>query len=282
MQWLTTSHKRLFVFSLITVFVVFILFPELQKRPIYILTRPVVAVFSTIQNGFMSTAQGIGGIWKNYISLTELHQENVQLSKDLDRIKKENIALLEATAELERIREILELKKSSPYPMIAARVIGRDPTNWYQSIVTDKGEKDGVTTDMGVISPAGVVGRIVKTYPHSSRVLLLTDRNSSVAGLIQRTRDEGIIGGAEKGLARIKYIPVLSKLEKGDLILTSGLVGSFPKGLLIGWLGEVEVQEMALFRQAELIPAVDFSKLEEVMIIGDSEQAPTQAQQVLK
>ena len=280
MQWVTTFHKRLFVFSLITVFIAFILFPELQKRPIYFLTRPLVAFFSVIQNGFMSTAQGISRVWKDYISLTELHKENVQLNEDLDRIKRENIRLLEATAELERFKEILDLKKSSPYPMITARVIGRDPTNWYQSILTDKGEKDGVATDMGVISPAGVVGRIVKTYPRSSRVLLLTDRNSSVAGLIQRTRDEGIIGGTEKGMARIKYIPVLSKLEKGDLILTSGLVGSFPKGLLIGWLGEVEVQEMALFRQAELIPAVDFSKLEEVMIIGESERDPAQAQQV--
>ena len=174
----------------------------------------------------------------------------------------------------------MEIKESSPYPIITARVIGRDPTNWYQSILTDKGEKDGVTTDMGVISPAGVIGRIVRSFPHSSRILLLTDRNSSIAGLIQRTRDEGIIGGAEKGMARIKYIPVLSKLETGDRVLTSGLVGSFPKGLLIGWLGEVEVQEMALFQQAELIPAVDFSKLEEVMIIRKPERDLAQNNQV--
>lgn len=280
MQWVTTFQKRFLVFSLISIFIVFILFPELQKRPIYFLTKPVVAIFSVIQNGFMSSAQKISGIWTNYISLTDLHKENVSLHEDLERVKNENIQLLEATAELERIKEILDIKESSPYPIITARVIGRDPTNWYQSILTDKGEKDGVTTDMGVISPAGVIGRIVRSFPHSSRILLLTDRNSSIAGLIQRTRDEGIIGGAEKGMARIKYIPVLSKLETGDRVLTSGLVGSFPKGLLIGWLGEVEVQEMALFQQAELIPAVDFSKLEEVMIIRKPERDPAQNNQV--
>jgi rod shape-determining protein MreC len=120
---------------------------------------------------------------------------------------------------------------------------------------------------MGVIAPAGVVGRIVKTTPYSSMVLLVTDPNNAVTGLIQRTRDEGIVEGTVKGRARMKYIPLLSALQPGDKVVTSGLMGGFPKGLPIGTITEIEKDESDLFQSAELIPEVDFRKLEEVLVI---------------
>ena len=219
----------------------------------------------------MFVTQGVGRIWSGYMDLTQVREENLKLREELHRLQDENIRLLEARAAYDRLEQLLSFKIQSPYPVIAARVVGRDPTNWYRTLMIDKGEREGVAVDMGVIVPSGVVGRVIKTAPHLSQVLLLTDRNSAIAALVQRTRDEGIVEGTEEGLARIKYLSTLSELQEGDRVLTSGLAGSFPKGLFIGQIHRVEKQERALFQQAEIIPSVDFSKLEEVLVIVSPE-----------
>src|SRR3972149_5958777 len=265
------GYKRLIILLLISVFVIFFLFPELQKRPVYYMMRPFVYLISSLQKGLMFAVSGVGGVWSGYIDLTEVREKNQKLREELHRLQNENIQLLEAKAAYDRLEPLLAFKTQSPYPVITARVIGRDPTNWYRTLMIDKGEREGVTVDMGISVPSGAVGRVIKTTPERSQVLLLTDRNSAIAALIQRTRDEGIVEGTEKGLARIKYLPPLSELQVGDPVLTSGLAGSFPKGMLIGRIHRVEKQEMALFQQAEVIPSVDFSKLEEVLVIMSPE-----------
>ena len=131
--------------------------------------------------------------------------------------------------------------------------------------------------DMGVITPAGVVGRVVKTTGASSVVLLVTDPNNAIAGLIQRTRDEGIVEGTQQGLAQLKYIPLLSTLRDGDRVVTSGLVGGFPRGLAIGTITRIDKQEGALFQSAELMPEVDVGRVEEVLVIQASYGQSTKA-----
>jgi rod shape-determining protein MreC len=154
--------------------------------------------------------------------------------------------------------------------MIAAQVIGRDATNRYRAIILNKGESDGIKPDMGVVTPAGVVGRVVKTTGATSVVLLMTDPTNAIAGLIQRTRDEGIVEGTQQGLAQLKYIPLLSTLRDGDRVVTSGLVGGFPRGLVIGTITSIDKQEGALFQSAELMPEVDVGRVEEVLVIQTS------------
>ena len=262
------NYKRLITILLIFIVTAIFLLPELQKRPLYFLLRPFVYIVSTIQEGLTATANGMGAVWTGYIKLTDVRKENLELREQIIKLRNQNIQLLENQASVRRLESLLNLKEKSPYPLITSRVIARDPTNWIRSMVIDKGEKDGVAVDMGVIVPAGVVGRVMKTTLDTSYVLLLTDPRSAIAALIQQTRDEGIVVGSEKQKAKIKYIPILSDLKQEDLVLTSGLVGSFPKGLPIGRIHQVEKQEMALFQEAELIPEVDFHKLEEVMVIA--------------
>jgi rod shape-determining protein MreC len=134
----------------------------------------------------------------------------------------------------------------------------------------NKGDSDGIQKDMGVITPSGVVGRVVKTTGATSVVLLVTDPNNAIAGLIQRTRDEGIVEGTLQGRAKLKYIPMLSAVKEGDYVVTSGLVGGFPRGLAIGTITGISREEGALFQTAELAPEVDVNHVEEVLII----QAP--------
>ncbi|MBI3609426.1 MAG: rod shape-determining protein MreC [Nitrospirae bacterium] len=265
------NYKRVITLSLIVAFVILLLFPELQKRPFYSLSRPVVFLISGLQRGLTWIGAGIGNAWNGYINLTSVRHENERLKQDLARLRNENIQLQEAERANERFQQILEFKKDKPYSVLVAAVIGRDPSNWYRTLMIDKGQRDGVAVEMGVIAPAGVVGRVIKTGPNVSQILLLTDRNSAIPALIQRTRDEGLVEGAENGLARMKYLSLLSEVKEGDLVLTSGLIGNLPKGLPIGTLGPVTKKELDLFQQAEVIPGLDFSKLEEVLIVTSVE-----------
>ena len=134
----------------------------------------------------------------------------------------------------------------------------------------NKGASDGIQSDQGVITPAGVVGRIVKTTASTAVVLLLTDPNNAIAGLIQRTRDEGIVEGTTQGQSRLKYIPLLSNARPGDHVVTSGLVGGFPRGIPIGTIIRIDKEEEALFQSAELSPEVDPNRVEEVLVIRPS------------
>jgi rod shape-determining protein MreC len=159
---------------------------------------------------------------------------------------------------------LLEFKAQALPTMIAAQVIGRDTGNWYRTILLNKGSADGIQADMGVVTSAGVVGRVVKTTMATAVVLLVSDPNNAIAGLIQRTRDEGIVEGTTVWLG--KYIRC-SQERAGDRVVTSGLVGGFPRGLAIGTITTIGKEEGALFQSAELRPEVDVNRVEEVLVI---------------
>ena len=211
--------------------------------------------------------EGVADSWDSYIVLQGVHEENIALRKELEQLKGQNGQLREAAAATGRLTALLEFKGQEMFPMVAAQVIGRDTGNWYRAIILNKGESDGFRPDMGVVTPAGVVGRIVKTTASTSVVLLVTDPNNAIAGLVQRTRDEGIIEGTTSGLSRLKYIPLLSTARPGDRVVTSGLVGGFPRGLSIGTIARIDRTEGALFQSAELTPEVDVGLVEEVLVI---------------
>lgn len=210
---------------------------------------------------------GVADFWSSFVALQGAQEENLELRKELEQLKGQNSQLREAAAATARLTALLEFKGQEMFPMVAAQVIGRDTGNWYRAIILNKGESDGFRPDMGVVTPAGVVGRIVKTTAATSVVLLVTDPNNAIAGLVQRTRDEGIIEGTTSGLARLKYIPLLSTARAGDRVVTSGLVGGFPRGLSIGTIARIDKSEGALFQSAELIPEVDAGLVEEVLVI---------------
>lgn len=242
-------------------------FPEMQRRPIHFLAQPFVFIVTEIQKGFILAGRGLGGFWGGYVDLREIRETNRSLEDQVNRLLTENIRLQEAAKKYERLQKIFELRETGGFSFKTGNVIGRDPTNWFRTLLIDKGSRDGIEVEMGVVTLRGVVGRVIETGPTYSKILLLTDRNSAVAGVVQETRDEGIVEGTEKGLARIKYLSLLATSEEGDQVLTSGLTGSFPRGLLIGRLGALTKKENDLFQEAPLFPAEDLSKLEEVLVI---------------
>jgi rod shape-determining protein MreC len=249
---------------------VLFLFPGQSQGLLDILDGPVGQVVRLPLEAVSSLDQGISDMWQQYVSLQHVADENRRLRQEMEWLRGENSQLREAAAATQRLTSLLQFKEQALPSMVAAQVIGRDSSNRYKSVILNKGESDGIQKDMGVITPAGVVGRVVKTTGATSVALLLTDPNNAIAGLIQRTRDEGIVEGIPQGRAKLKYIPMLSAVKEGDRVVTSGLVGGFPRGLAIGTITSIDREEGALFQTAELVPEVDVNRVEEVLVI----QAP--------
>ena len=244
-----------------------LLFPGQSQGLLDYLDGPVGQLVRLPLEAVSSIDQGISAMWQQYVSLQHVADENRRLRQEMDWLRGENNQLREAAAATQRLTSLLQFKEQALPAMVAAQVIGRDSSNRYKSVILNKGESDGIEKDMGVITPAGVVGRVVKTTGATSVVLLLTDPNNAIAGLIQRTRDEGIVEGIPQGRAKLKYIPMLSAVKEGDRVVTSGLVGGFPRGLAIGTITTIEREEGALFQTAELIPEVELNRVEEVLVI---------------
>ncbi|MEJ2229866.1 MAG: rod shape-determining protein MreC, partial [Nitrospirales bacterium] len=158
-------------------------------------------------------------------------------------------------------------QETAPMTTLPARIIGRNVSNWYRAIIINKGDRDGIKPEMGVITHAGVVGRVIRVNPTTAIVLLLSDPNVAITGMVQNTRDEGIIQGTPQGTIHMKYLPPLSPVQPGDPVVTSGLTGDFPRGLQIGRVQQVTKADTDLFQLGEIDPIVDFSKLEGVLVI---------------
>jgi rod shape-determining protein MreC len=245
----------------------FFLLPSQIQRVFQQVGGPVGWIVSWPLEAVSGVHDGLSHMWSRYVVLQGVEEENRQLRRDIESLQGQNNQLREAASATERLTALLEFKAQALPAMIAAQVIGRDTGNWYRTIILDKGQSDGIQPDMGVITPAGVVGRVVKTTAATSVVLLVTDPNNAIAGLIQRTRDEGIVEGTLQGMAHLKYIPLLSNVQPGDRVVTSGLVGGFPRGLAIGTITSIGKEEGALFQSAELTPDVDTNRVEEVLVI---------------
>lgn len=267
-----SSHgaRRLALGMFALLLAVLFLFPGQSQGLLDILDGPVGQVVRLPLEAVSSLDQGISDMWQQYVSLQHVADENRRLRQEMEWLRGENSQLREAAAATQRLTSLLQFKEQALPSMVAAQVIGRDSSNRYKSVILNKGESDGIQKDMGVITPAGVVGRVVKATGATSVVLLLTDPNNAIAGLIQRTRDEGIVEGVPQGRAKLKYIPMLSAVKEGDRVVTSGLVGGFPRGLAIGTITSIDREEGALFQTAELVPEVDVNRVEEVLVI----QAP--------
>ncbi|MGH7166431.1 MAG: rod shape-determining protein MreC [Nitrospiraceae bacterium] len=254
-------------------FVVFLL-PRQARALLQTVGQPVAWVVSFPLKGFAAIDRSVMAVWERYLTLRGVEEENRRLRREIQYLQGQNNQLQALAADTRRLAALLEFKERTTVQTLAARVVGRDSTNWYRAMVLDKGELDGVRAEMGVVTPVGVVGRVVKATRSTSVVLLVSDPNNAVTGLIQRTREEGIVEGTAEGRARLKYIPLLSTVRAGDTVITSGLTGGFPKGIMIGVVARIEKEEGALFQSAEIVPEVDLSKVEEALIITSSNPVP--------
>lgn len=213
------------------------------------------------------TVQGVTGIWRDYVDLRGVQEENKGLQRETAMLKRRIDQLEEQALETQRLQALLAMRQASRAEFLAARVVGKDATNWFKTILLDRGSLEGVRRNQPVLAPDGLVGRVVEVTPTSAKVQLLTDPVNAVGGLIQRTRVTGIVSGNLGAGARVRYLPLMADVVVGDQVVTSGMGGVFPKGIPIGRITAVQRRSGALFQEASLQPAVDLSRLEEVLIL---------------
>lgn len=214
--------------------------------------------------------KGIGffsGTWARYVHLVDLAEENRMLREIIQEQRKENIECTEEHLENLRLRSLIGFKQTVPKPLLPAQVVGKDLSGWFQTVTIDRGGRDGIEEGMAVLSVQGIVGQVMETSGNFSRVLLITDPNSAVAGMVQRTRAQGIVEGKGHTGCALKYVHRSEDIAREDRVLSSGSDGVYPKGTMVGTVSRVRKRETELFQEVEVRPSVDFNKLEEVIVV---------------
>lgn len=206
-------------------------------------------------------------VWQSYVGLIAVREQNEALKEEIRKLRRDKAALLDKESENRRLKKLLDLRASHEFPSLVAQVVGEDAVGWYRTLFINRGSEDGVRPDMPVTMPEGVVGRVVNSSSDMSRILLLTDPNHSVDCRVARTRDRGILSGSLERGCILRYINLKSGIRLGDEVVTSGLDGIFPRGLPIGKVETVDKGPQGLFLEARIAPAVDFSEIEEVLVV---------------
>jgi rod shape-determining protein MreC len=232
-----------------------------------LLRKIVLETAAPIEDAINISFKNLHDLWKRYLFLVGLEDENRWLQRENAFLNEQINRYHEGYVEGLRLRKLLNIKEEFKHRAVIARVINNDRTTLFKTLLINKGTTEGLRVGLPVLADRGVVGRIIETSWHASRVLLVIDENSNIDALVQRSRAQGILQGAGPAGCNLKYISRVEDVQTGDVVLTSGLAGVFPKGLLIGVVTGASRQEGGLFQKINVSPAVDFGKLEEVIAL---------------
>ncbi len=193
--------------------------------------------------------------------------ESKSLKEEFQTLRRRLFEQEEVLKENSRFKKLLDFQSTSVFSSVAASVVGRDPSNWNAVIIIDRGSEDGLEQGMPVISPLGVVGRILEVGSHISKVMLLTDPSFSVAAVVQRNREQGLISGTLQGVCRMQYLSPKTRFNIGDPVITSNLSSFFPEGLLVGKIVAIEDSTSSPTIECLVEPVVILSQMEEVIVL---------------
>jgi rod shape-determining protein MreC len=238
-----------------------------EKEHANLFERTVLNISSPMLSAIARINAGVIAVWDDYLDLVRVRKENKVLRENVKILNSRLIDSRETLLANERLKGLLGMKDSLEAPSLAARVIGEDASPWFKTILLDRGAGDGLAEGMPVIASDGIVGQIVKVSAGSSRVLLITDHASGVAGLVQRSRARGVVKGKGNGTLGLEFTLAAEDVTVGDTVISSGIGGIFPKGLNIGEVSMVKKGEYGIFQTVEVRPAVNLAHLEEVIVL---------------
>lgn len=231
-------------------------------------------ILAPVQSLNRSVHDSISSIWEHYVNLIGVKKDYEHLVERFILVEAENSRLIELASENERLKGLLKVSAENKLTGPVAKVLAYDPTNWSKRITIDLGSNDGIKEGLAVVSGNGVVGQVVSVGLHTAQVLLLSDPGSGADALIQRSRARGVIEGTGSSACRLQYIGSEEDVAEGDRVVTSGLDGIYPKGLLLGVVTFVADYEKGMqFRRVKVTTLVDFSKLEDVMVVTGVQEA---------
>ena len=229
--------------------------------------RLFLEIIGPAQKVVTLAGDAVGEIWDRYFALVHAAKANEELRRQVAYYRQQLTDLEELRLANQRLKSLLGLKERRDHPQVAAQVVGTDPTNHFRTVIIDKGQKDGVQTQMPVLHAQGVVGRVIWSSAHYAKVLLLIDPNAAMEVLVQRSRARGVVEGAGPDTLRLKYLLHHDDVSAGDRLVATGADGVFPKGALVGFVRSVKQEGKGVFQHVEVEPAVDFDRLEEVVVL---------------
>ncbi|RIK30995.1 MAG: rod shape-determining protein MreC [Chloroflexi bacterium] len=234
-------------------------------------------VLTPAQEALIDATNGVTNLFGGFQSVNELRAQVKQLQEQLNQSTLDRVRVRELESENAELRAQLEYKQENPDYLLSgatvlenrARVLAQDPSPLVNYIVIDQGRADNVAVGMPVITPVGLVGRVSEVGAHWARVQLINDASSSVNAVVQSSRATGIIQGQGRGseLVLMRFLPLGEAVQEGDVILTSGISGAFPKRIVIGQVVQVNQRDTALFTEALVRPSVDLQRLEYVLVM---------------
>lgn len=237
---------------------------DVLQRSVTETVSPPILLFGKVFSGFEE-------FFHDYIWLKNLRVENESQKREIAELESKVTAYQEAYVENQRLRRLLDFKTSISAETIPAQVVMHDLTGWFQTLMVDKGFHDGIAPDMPVVNDEGLIGRVLDVSDRHCRVLLITDQGSAIDAVVQRNRVRGILCGKDANGCLLKYIRGNLDIREGDLVITSGKDGVYPKGLRLGVIQAAYKDPVDLFQKIEVKPLVRLSALEEVLIIKHGE-----------
>jgi rod shape-determining protein MreC len=237
-----------------------------QEKGIFFLDSLTGLILSPFQNLFTQSVQSVSDRINHYFYHVNVSKENERLKLELERLVNEKNDLIERIFQQKRIAGLMAYQESHKKELLVATVIGRAATQWSKVIFINKGTQHGVRTHSAVVTNLGVIGQIIHAGPNTSKVLLTIDSRSAVDSLFQSSRVSGVVIGTGEKQCQIKFVPNTAEIKVGDQVLSSGLGGIFPKGLVIGTVSKVDRKKRGLFQEITLVPSSDLSNLEEVLV----------------
>ena len=225
-----------------------------------------------IQSGFARVNRAAVTVWSTYLDWKNVRTESRRLRDENQRLRVESLQVSETAVENQRLRRLLALQERLPLTTVSAEIIAREWGGWVRSLTVNRGRGDNVSRLAAVIGPDGLIGRVVEVRSGASIVQVLTDPASTVGAHVVRTRTTGIVEGDPRGTLRLKYMAREGGgIKVGDLIVTSGAGGVFPRGIPVGRVRAIDDRGAALFHYAVLTPVVDFARVDEVLLLtGDT------------
>jgi len=231
-------------------------------------------VTTPIQTGLAKASRATFGLWTTYLDWKNVRAENWRLREEVQELRVRALRVSETDDENRRLRRLLAMQENLPLTTLSGEIIAREWGGWIRSLTVNRGRGDNVPRLTAVISPNGLIGRVVDVRPGVSIVQVLTDPTSTVGAHVLRTRTPGIVEGDPRGTLRFKFMARDgASIQSGDTLVTAGQGGLFPRGIPIGTVRAIDNRGAALFHYAEITPAVDYARLDEVLLVtGDSQR----------
>ena len=231
-----------------------------------VLGNVLFEAFSPIQSAVMWMFRGAAGVVGKYVNLVHTNQENEALRREVAELKIQISATAQEREENDRLRRILQFKERLPYVLLAGEVIGRDARSGSGTLTANRGRLAGVRMDMAAVTPSGVVGKTIQVATVTSRVQLITDTASGIGVMLERTQIAGILAGTGGQTCVLRYLPLISDVKEGDVVVTSGQDGVFPQGLPVGKVSHL-ISESDLYKSAGVTPYQEFSSVREIVFL---------------